>query len=167
MFLSLKSLRNKGRLVCSWGKDMQPDLPLVSVSPKGIMSASLRTLLFTLIAVFYCVSGAVCQIDPPNPVTPSNNTGVQPYSTYDGVRENIALSNGNLSLSIPLLTLPQRTGPFELGIEYDSKIKFHIGETVTTPPKSIAVVAWYPDDVVFPVIAPNLRLSVPTLVALN
>lgn len=35
-----------------------------------------------------------------------NDTGLKAYATYDGNRENINLSNGNLNINIPLLNLP-------------------------------------------------------------
>src|SRR5438128_446948 len=59
----------------------------------------------------------------PNQVGPSNDTGLQPYTTYGGVRENINLSNGNLNLQISPLTLPGRKGhDLSPSLEYDSKI---------------------------------------------
>lgn len=51
----------------------------------------------------------------PNPLTHLNATGVQAYGVYDGTKECIDLSNGNVNLQIPLLSLPQRGGrTFEL-----------------------------------------------------
>lgn len=59
----------------------------------------------------------------PNQINPGNATGIQPYNTYGGVRENINLATGNLNLQVPLLTLPGRNGhDLVLGLEYDSKM---------------------------------------------
>jgi YD repeat-containing protein len=58
----------------------------------------------------------------PTQVAPSNDTGVKPYQTYAGARENINLSNGNLSLDIPLLALPGRGLGLNLSVQYNSKI---------------------------------------------
>lgn len=107
------------------------------------------------------VSAALsAQTVTPNLVTPYTNTGLQPFGTYDGVRENIALSNGNLNLQVPLLKLPQRAGrTWDLGLEFDSKsyqLHAFLGGSNTV------VMAWKQDDRL-PMIAPNLRLSVPTL----
>jgi RHS repeat-associated protein len=56
-------------------------------------------------------------------VTPSNDTGVKPYTTYTGAQENINLSNGNLNLRIPLVSLPGRNGHnFPIALQYDSKM---------------------------------------------
>ena len=41
---------------------------------------------------------------------PNNDTGIRPYETYDGVRENINLGTGNVFVSVPLLTIPGRHG---------------------------------------------------------
>lgn len=41
---------------------------------------------------------------------PTLGAGIQQYSTYEGVRENINLGTGNVMVSVPLLTLPGRNG---------------------------------------------------------
>lgn len=52
----------------------------------------------------------------------SNDTGIQPYGIYSGAHENINLANGNLSIQIPLVSLPGRAGHgFTLTLQYDSK----------------------------------------------
>ncbi len=59
----------------------------------------------------------------PTQVSPSNATGIESFSTYGGVRENINLATGNLNLQIPLVRLPGRNGlDLSVGLEYDSKI---------------------------------------------
>ncbi|MCI0538651.1 MAG: hypothetical protein L0Z50_25875 [Verrucomicrobiales bacterium] len=58
-----------------------------------------------------------------NQINPGNSTGTLPYNLFGGTRENINLSNGNLNLQIPLLTLPGRKGhDLSLALTYDSKI---------------------------------------------
>ncbi len=59
----------------------------------------------------------------PTQVDPANLTGIMPYNTYGGTRENINLSTGDLNLRIPLVSLPGRNGfSFPLELVYDSKI---------------------------------------------
>ena len=59
---------------------------------------------------------------PPSQITSSNDTGVKPYAPYGGVRENISLTNGNLNLQVPLISLPGRKGNnVALNLIYDSK----------------------------------------------
>ena len=41
----------------------------------------------------------------PNFPTALNDTGAPPYSTYEGVLENISVASGNVNLRIPLLKL--------------------------------------------------------------
>jgi RHS repeat-associated protein len=68
-----------------------------------------------------CALSAFCFSQ--NQVTPSNDTGLKSYGTYAGALENVNLSNGNLNLRIPLVTLPGRNGHnFTLALTYDSKI---------------------------------------------
>ena len=56
-------------------------------------------------------------------ITAATTTGVRPYETYEGVREDINLGTGNLHLSIPLLTLPGRSGhDLVVNVTYDSRI---------------------------------------------
>src|SRR6266436_4459000 len=66
---------------------------------------------------------AHAQSAPPTQITPSNDTGTNPYGSYSTDAGNVNLSNGNLSLNIPLISLPGRNGTnFTLGLQYDSKI---------------------------------------------
>ncbi len=63
------------------------------------------------------------QIVPPTQITPSNDTGTNPFGSYSTDAGNINLSNGNLNLNIPLVSLPGRNGhDFVLSLQYDSKI---------------------------------------------
>src|ERR1700687_2901632 len=85
-----------------------------------------RLLLKSLALAFAlsaCLPQAQAQSAPPTQITPSNDTGTNPFGTYSTDVGNVNLSNGNLSLSIPLVSLPGRNGTnFTLAIEYDSKI---------------------------------------------
>lgn len=48
-------------------------------------------------------------------------TGVLPYAPYDGVNDSIAITNGRLHLSVPVLSLPLRAGGrFNVKLIYDS-----------------------------------------------
>src|SRR3982750_219700 len=74
--------------------------------------------------VFLLSSNAIVAAQAnPTQVTSSNDTGMRPYQTYAGAHENINLSNGNLSLDIPLLSLPGRNGfNLNFAVHYNSKI---------------------------------------------
>src|SRR5947209_382139 len=79
-----------------------------------------------LVAVFL-LSGAIATPgeaqSTPNQVNAGNSTGTDSYNAYGGVRENINLATGDVSLQLPLLTLPGRNGHhLTLGLTYDSKI---------------------------------------------
>jgi RHS repeat-associated protein len=66
---------------------------------------------------------AHAQSAPPTQITPSNDSGTNPYGSYDADGGNVNLSNGNLSLSLPLLTLSGRNGSgITFALQYDSKI---------------------------------------------
>ncbi len=82
-----------------------------------------RPAFLLVLGFLLCLPAAVLGQSSPNQINPGNATGVQPYNVYGGVRENINLSNGNLNLQIPLLSLPGRNGhDVVIGLEYDSKI---------------------------------------------
>jgi RHS repeat-associated protein len=117
-------------------------------------------LCLAVFAVLAFPSIVRAQTVTPTLVTPETMTGIQPFTTYDGIQEQIALSNGNLNFYLPLFKLPQRSGRlWELGIEYDSKTwQLH---TFTT---NLEFAIWH-QDTRLPMVAPNLRLSVPTLQA--
>jgi RHS repeat-associated protein len=81
-----------------------------------------QSLLVLFALIYLAVPVAMAQSGA-NQINPGNATGTQPYNLYGGVRENINLSNGNLNLQIPLLTLPGRKGhDLSLALVYDSKI---------------------------------------------
>ncbi|PYU20278.1 MAG: hypothetical protein DMG32_22715, partial [Acidobacteria bacterium] len=82
---------------------------------------SVATALGILAVILYPASPALPQIQ--NHIETGGATGVMPYNTYGGVRENISLTNGNVNLQVPLVTLPGRNGHnFTLGLVYDSAI---------------------------------------------
>jgi hypothetical protein len=65
---------------------------------------------------------AQAQSAPPTQITPSNDTGTNPYGSYSTDAGNVNLSNGNLSLSIPIISLPGRNGlNYSFSLQYDSK----------------------------------------------
>ena len=66
---------------------------------------------------------ANAQSAPATQITPSNDTGLKPFAVYSSDAGNVNLANGNLSLQIPLLSLPGRNGlNLVLAAQYDSKI---------------------------------------------
>ena len=94
--------------------------------------------------------------DYPAPPSVGNSTGLQPYGTFDGVRENISLGTGDLNLFIPILHLPGRNGlDFDIGLVYDSNI-WSLHDTYVVYSNSHNL-NWQRDP------APLWRLSVPSL----
>src|SRR5215470_5372849 len=80
----------------------------------------------------------------PAQVTASNDTGIKPFQTYAGVNEDIGLSNGNLGLSILLLSLPGRDGlDLNLAMRYNSK---QWAPHVSIPDASDLVYTWQPES---------------------
>jgi RHS repeat-associated protein len=65
----------------------------------------------------------LAQTAPATQITPSDDTGTKPFGTYFTGAGDVNLTNGNLSLNLPLVSLPGRNGHnFVLSIQYDSKI---------------------------------------------
>jgi RHS repeat-associated protein len=75
------------------------------------------------ISIWFCMAVQVAHADIPTTATTANATGVSPYQPYDGEKENISLSNGNLNVFVPLISFPGRNRhDFDIAIEYDSKV---------------------------------------------
>jgi RHS repeat-associated protein len=70
-----------------------------------VMRRPYLSLLLSTICLFFFVPVLQAQNSDP-----SNDTGIHPYGTYDGARENINLGTGNVFVSVPLLSLPGRNG---------------------------------------------------------
>jgi RHS repeat-associated protein len=120
------------------------------------LSCGIR-LVAILFSVFFFDS---CFAQTQYAITPLDETGLHPFGAYDGVRENISLSTGNLNLSLPLLTFPQRGhGALALAVQYDSK---YWNLNYLDNHDGTYAVFWQQDKRV-PMITPNLRLAVPTL----
>src|SRR5450631_1045995 len=82
---------------------------------------ALRMLLLLAFAVGISAPSLWAQATPTE-ATAGNDTGVRAYTAYSGARENVNLTNGNLNVSIPLISLPGRDGHnFTLSLLYDSK----------------------------------------------
>jgi RHS repeat-associated protein len=80
-----------------------------------------RTIVLCLAILFSAasVSGQSAQ----QPEDGKSSTGIMPNVAYGGVRENINLSNGNVTLFVPLVSLPGRKGhDLVLGLYYNTKI---------------------------------------------
>src|SRR5712692_4435603 len=123
------------------------------------MRKAWRVVLYVVVELLGFSVPVRAQSATPNVVTPSTMTGIEAFTPYDGVRENIALVNGNLNLNVPLFRLPQRAGrTWDFGLNYDSKL----WEIFTQPSGQNLFVRWK-RDIRLAEIAPNLRLSVPTL----
>jgi YD repeat-containing protein len=78
--------------------------------------AAFFTLLLTLA---FIVRPSLAQTYPVNPAL---DTGIKPFETYDGAQEAVNLGSGNLSVTLPLVSLPGRNGhDLELSISYNSQ----------------------------------------------
>jgi RHS repeat-associated protein len=82
----------------------------------------LRALIISIL-VSLTSQAVLAQSQPPPTTPPNDQTGVSPYQSFGGQRENISLATGNLNLEIPLLTLPGRAGrDLTIALQYDSAV---------------------------------------------
>jgi len=87
------------------------------------MKFTLRIIcgFFAILVIAYCSPSISAQATPTE-FTSGNDTGVRPFTAYSSSQENINLTNGNLDVTLPLVSLPGRDGHgFTLSIMYDSK----------------------------------------------
>lgn len=62
------------------------------------------------------------QSAPATQVGATNDTGLSPHVPYSLGLGDVNLTNGNLSLEIPLFNIPSRNGnSFNLALQYESK----------------------------------------------
>lgn len=73
------------------------------------------------LVLFFIAETASAQSSQQTTITAMDETGMHPFGAYDGAREDISLSTGNLHVQIPLLTFPGRGMNFALAVDYDSK----------------------------------------------
>ena len=98
-----------------------------------------------------CAQSTSTQIDP------NTLTGIMPYNTYGGVRENINLATGDLNLRLPLIHLPGRNGlDYSLDLIYDSK-QWKLNNYYD-PQSGITVLEWDMDP------TSGWRLNTPVLI---
>lgn len=84
----------------------------------GALRCCILSLLFCLAPSY--VRG---QSAPSTQVTANNQTGVVSYNTYAGDHENVNLSTGDLSVQLPLVSLPGRDHhDLTVSLLYDSRI---------------------------------------------
>src|SRR5580700_10084948 len=123
-----------------------------------VRSFPMVKVVFILFIIGFISSVAHAQDYPALPGV-MNNTGLQPYGTYDGVQENISIAGGDLNIYIPLLKLPGRDGlDFTLGLTYDSNL-WSLHDTFVAQANQNNL-NWQTD----PNLSPGLwRLAVPTL----
>ena len=105
----------------------------------------------------------------PTQIDSNSTTGPTPYGSFGGVHENINLATGDLTLQIPLLTLPGRNGfDLSVGLTYDSKVQIlnYMADPITP---DIWDYWWAPEERQ-PAVegwSGGWRLSVPVLQAIN
>jgi hypothetical protein len=82
--------------------------------------------LFVAIAIIFCacIGSVQAQIQSPNnQLNTLSPIGVPPHATLEGTNELVDLATGNLTLYLPMLSLPQRGGwTLPLGYTYDSRL---------------------------------------------
>jgi RHS repeat-associated protein len=82
---------------------------------KRIFSAICTSVMVSILAVAQAV--------PPTNISASNDTGMKPQTPYSVGVGNVNLTNGNLTLEIPLINLPGRAGnALSVALQYDSKV---------------------------------------------
>jgi RHS repeat-associated protein len=75
-----------------------------------------------LVSLLYTAIGLLAQSAPATQINSNNDTGLRPHTPYSTGAGNVNLTNGNLSLEIPLISLPGRAGnTYNLSLQYDSK----------------------------------------------
>jgi RHS repeat-associated protein len=125
---------------------------------------ALKPLFFLLVALLLLLSPLrTSGQSAPNQINPGNATGVQPYNTYGGVRENVNLPTGNLNLQVPLLKLLGRDGfDVSLSLIYDSKIWIlHHDHDIASGQD----LYWWDNEYAAPSYASFWRLNLPYMVA--
>src|SRR5271169_6426647 len=99
----------------------------------------------------------------------NTTTGPAPYSSFGGVHENINLATGDLTLQVPLLTLPGRNGlDLSVGLTYDSKL--WTTNYMVNPNNPDGWLYWWTPEDRQPTVDGGLtgwRLSIPVLQALD
>jgi len=128
-----------------------------------------KTLLF--LSAFVASEHLGAQITSYEMTTPAIASGPSLPVPYDGADDKVNLSNGNLSINIPLLTLPGRGGNnLTIGISHDSQTyhlqtgAFYTGLPYPQPTMAYGV-GYQPADS-FPTMPGNAfwRLQIPTLI---
>src|ERR1700737_113536 len=83
----------------------------------------MKKLLLALPSLLLSTPALFGQSAPPTQISASNDTGISPHTSYSTTVGNVNLTNGNLTLDIPLINLPGRAGnALNLTLQYDSKI---------------------------------------------
>jgi RHS repeat-associated protein len=144
---------------------------LPHTAKRGIQLRSLaKTLL--LLGALIASQHLWAQITEYELTTPTMASGPSLPVPYDGEAEKVNLASGNLSVSIPLLTLPGRAGNnLTIAIGHDSQTyhlqtqAFYMGGQQPQTPMAYAV-GYQPADS-FPAMPGNAywRLQIPTLIA--
>ena len=129
-----------------------------------------RVLPLFVLALFAAGSPDECRAQTALTQLDSNSsTGPAPYSSFGGVHENINLATGDLTLQVPLLTLPGRNGlDLSIGLTYDSK--FWNVNYMVDPNNPDAWLYWWTTEDRQPAVDAGIsgwRLSLPVLQALN
>lgn len=129
-------------------------------------------IILLILGVLIAPEHVGAQITSYEMTTPAIASGPSLPVPYDGNTEKVNLSNGNLSVSIPLLTLPGRAGNnLTISIGHDSQTyhlttaAFYMGQQQPQTPMAYGV-SYQPADS-FPAMPGNhfWRLQLPTLIA--
>lgn len=83
---------------------------------KKHFAATIIVLLAGVLAMPAQIQNSDNQLNTLSPI------GVPPHASLEGTNEQVDLATGNLTLYLPMLSLPQRGGwPLPLGCTYDSR----------------------------------------------
>ena len=75
-----------------------------------------------IFSFLFLVAVALGQSAPPTQISASNDTGLSLYTAYSTGLGDVNLTNGNMTLEIPLIKLPGRAGnAMDVALQYDSK----------------------------------------------
>lgn len=105
--------------------------------------------LFTLLLVFLALELATADAQSAQlPSDPQVDSGTHSYGTYSGVHDNVSLASGNLSLCIPLVSLPGRNNhDLNIPLCYNSEFMEIVSSTTNVvPTKSVFPWVWGPNS---------------------
>ena len=151
-------------------------IALLLILSTGRLAQTKRAVLVIagLVLLFGCASLGDAQVsapaNPDNILTPTSPIGTPPGVVTDGTNESVNLSNGALTVYIPLISVPQRGG-WSLPLAYiHSSNHNYLTQSVSTQAEELPEAYWqnvftftdsmaYPSDALFEINLPRLQAS--------